>query len=62
MKVKVNQDACVGCGACLSAEDLFEIGDDGLSHAKVSEVPAGKEEEAREAADGCPTSAIEVSE
>ena len=26
MKVKVNQDACIGCGACAAiAEDVFEI-------------------------------------
>lgn len=61
MKIKVNQDACVGCTACLgAAEDLFEIGDDGLSHAKVNEVPAGKEEEAKAAVDVCPTGAIEA--
>lgn len=61
MKVRVNQESCVGCGACLGAsEDLFEIGDDGLSHAKVSDVPVEKENEAKEAVNACPTGAIEV--
>lgn len=59
MKVKVNQDACIGCGACTSvANDLFEINDEGLSTAKVAEVPADKEQEAKDAAETCPTGAI----
>ena len=38
MKIKVNQDACIGCGACTSiAEGVFNINDDGLSEV-VSEV------------------------
>ena len=59
MKVKVNSEACVGCGACTSvAEDLFEITDAGVSTCKVAEVPADKEQEARDAMDTCPTGAI----
>ena len=38
MKVKVNQDACIGCGACTAiAEEVFELNDEGLSHAKKRE-------------------------
>lgn len=60
MKIKVNQDACIGCGACLSiAEDLFEMNEDGLSHAKVEEVPEDKQDQAKEAIESCPTGAIE---
>lgn len=60
MKIKVNQDACVGCGACTNvAEDLFEIDDNGLSKEKKDVVPEGKEEEAKEAIETCPTGAIE---
>lgn len=60
MKIKVNQDACVGCGACTNvAEDLFEIDDSGLSKEKNEVVPEGKEEEAKEAIETCPTGAIE---
>ena len=58
MKVKVNKDACIGCGACVAvAEGVFEIGDDGLSQA-VETVPAEKEEVAKEAVGVCPTGAI----
>lgn len=59
MKISVNQEACIGCGACMAiAEDLFEMNDDGLSQAKVSEVPEDKQEQANEAVESCPTGAI----
>ena len=59
MKIKVNQDACIGCGACAAtAEDLFELNGDGLSEAKVEEVPEDKVDEAKEALECCPTGAI----
>ena len=60
MKVKVNQDACIGCGACMSiADDVFEMDDQGLSSVKVSEVPEGSVDQAKEALESCPTGAIE---
>lgn len=59
MKIKVNHEACIGCGACTSvAEDLFELNDEGLSTVKVAEVPADKEQEAKDAMETCPTGAI----
>ncbi len=59
MKVSVNQEACIGCGACIAiAEDLFEMNADGLSQAKVEEVPEDKVEQANEAVESCPTGAI----
>ena len=61
MKIKVNKDACVGCGACTSAaSDLLEINDEGYSTPKVEEVPADKEQQAKDAAEICPTGAITV--
>ncbi len=64
MKVKVNQDACIGCGACASiAEDVFELNEEGLSTAKKEEVQKEEEQEkVKDAADSCPTGAIEVEE
>ncbi len=60
MKVKVNQEVCIGCGACVAiAEDVFEINDEGLSKVKVEVVPEGSEENAKEAINSCPTTAIE---
>ncbi len=58
MKVKVNQEACIGCGACASiADGVFEINDEGLSQVKGA-VKAEQEEAAKEAIESCPTGAI----
>ena len=63
MKVKVNQDSCIGCGACAAiCDNVFEIDDSGLSKAKVEEVKEEDKQNARDAADACPTGAIEVEE
>ena len=63
MKIKVNSDACIGCGACEQiAEELFEIGEEGVSKVKVSEVPEDKKAKAQDAIDGCPTGAIQGEE
>ncbi len=63
MKVKVNRDTCIGCGACAAiCDDVFEIDDEGLSVAKVEEVEDSKKQEVQDAADSCPTGAIEVEE
>lgn len=61
MKVKVNQDACIGCGACAAiCDEVFEINDEGLSEAKVEEVSEDQAQAVRDAADSCPTGAIET--
>ncbi len=62
MKVKVNEDACIGCGACTAVcPNVFTFSDDG-SHAvaKVEEVNEADKEAVNEAKDGCPTLAISV--
>ena len=59
MKVSVNQEACIGCGACMSiADGVFEMDDQGLSSVKVSEVPEDAVESVKEAVESCPTGAI----
>lgn len=63
MKVKVNQDSCIGCGACAAVcENVFELNDEGLSQAKVTEINEKDNQDVRDAADACPTGAIEVEE
>ncbi len=72
MKVKVNQDACIGCGACAAiCDEVFEINDEGLSEVKAEEnkekeefvnVKEELQDEVRDAADSCPTGAIEIEE
>lgn len=64
MKVNVNKDICIGCGACSSISDgYFEIGEDGLAEVnevfKDKEVPEDCLESVQDAMDSCPTSAIE---
>lgn len=63
MKVKVNKDACIGCGACAAICDtVFELDDEGLSVAKKKEVAADEEQAVKDAVESCPTGAIEVEE
>lgn len=63
MKVKVNKDACIGCGACASiCPEVFELNDEGLSEVKEEEVKEGLQDEVRDATDSCPTGAIVVEE
>ena len=60
MKLKVDKDICIGCGACQAiAPDVFEIDDDGLAKTIVDEVPEDNSEDAIDAKEGCPVSAIE---
>ncbi len=60
MKLKVNKDLCIACGACQAAAyEVFEIEDDGLAGVRVEEVPEELVEDALDALEGCPTDAIE---
>ena len=59
MKLKVDKDLCIGCGACQAvAREVFEIEDDGLAAVIVDEVPEEIIEDAIDAKEGCPTDAI----
>lgn len=58
-KIKVNQEACIGCGACVAIDpEHFSFNDEGLSH------PISQENleatELQSAIDSCPTSAISM--
>lgn len=57
--INVNKDACISCGACQSiAPDTFELNEDGVAEAKNQTIT----EDAIEAKNCCPTSAIEINE
>ena len=59
MKLKVNEESCIGCGACqATCSEVFEIQDDGVAKVIVDEVPTDLEEDAIDAKEGCPTGAI----
>jgi ferredoxin len=55
--VKVDQETCIGCGACASTcEEVFEL-KDGKAHVKPGQEKS-KAPCTKEAADSCPVSAI----
>ena len=59
MKIKVNKDACVGCGTCYSiCSEVFDIEDDGLACVKKDANIEENEEDVEAAIDACPTGAI----
>ncbi len=59
MKVKVNPDVCIGCGACQAiAPDVFEINDEGIAQEIMEEVKDELVEDATDAKEGCPVNAI----
>ena len=70
MKCFVNKDVCIGCGACTAiANNVFEIGDDGLAEAMIAEdknefveVSEEEKENVTDAYESCPVGAIEVQE
>lgn len=60
MKLKVNEDVCIGCGACQAVcPEVFEIGDNGLAKVITDEINEEFIEDATDAKDGCPVAAIE---
>lgn len=60
MKLNVNKDLCIGCGACqATCPEVFEIEDDGFAGVIVDVIPEDVEEDAIDAKEGCPTNAIE---
>lgn len=63
MKVRIIEEACIGCGACEAiCDSVFKLNDEGISTVIVDEVPEEFEEDVREAAESCPTDAIEIIE
>lgn len=62
MKVAVDPELCSQCGLCVEiAPDVFEMGDT-TAVVLVETVAPGLENDVREAAEGCPETAITVSD
>ena len=60
MKLKVNQNVCIGCGACQAiCPNAFEIDDNGYATTIVDEISEEIKEDAIDAKEGCPVGAIE---
>jgi len=59
LPIAVDQELCISCGACIdTCPEVFDWNEDDKAHNIVDEVPADMEDQAREAAEGCPTNAI----
>lgn len=59
MKVRVDPETCIGCGACINlAPEVYDWDENGKAKAKDGEVPRDEENIAREALESCPTEAI----
>ena len=57
IKIEVDEEKCIGCGACAATCDNFEL-EEGKAHAKKTEVnDIGCNQEA---ADVCPVDAIKI--
>lgn len=61
MKVYIDKDLCIGCGACESvAPDIFQMKEDGLAHVVLDEVGEARRKDVEEAMGSCPSEAIKI--
>ncbi|BDB44262.1 MULTISPECIES: ferredoxin [Mycobacterium] len=61
MRVAVDPTKCSGIGLCeVTAPAVFEVGDDGQSHAIDPEPPEGERPAVEQAVSECPTGALSI--
>lgn len=59
MKVVVNRDSCIGCGACESIEpSVFQLDDEGISTVIEENLENADSDNLNDAVESCPTQAI----
>ncbi len=57
MRIKIDEDACIACGACAAiAPDVFEVED--IAKVIMDPVSEELEDDVKDAIEGCPTGAI----
>lgn len=63
MKVKVDQDLCIGDGSCVEVcPEVFELRDDGLAYVLQENPPEELHDKVKEAVEVCPVEAIIIEE
>lgn len=60
MKMKVDKNACIGCGACVGTCDKVFGFDGNYAEVIVDEIPKDLENDAMDALEGCPVEAISL--
>ena len=59
MKVKIDRNLCIGCGACQATEPkVFELDDEGIAQVIDNEINDSLKDNVINAINACPTSAI----
>jgi len=59
VKVYVDPDLCISCGACVdTCPEVFDWNDEGIAEEQVDEVPEELEDLVQDAIESCPTNAI----
>lgn len=63
MKITIDYDMCASTGGCMQiCPEVFEVRNDGFLYLLQEEPPEELRDKVQEAADLCPTAAIEVHE
>lgn len=59
MKVKINEEECIGCGACVSlCPEVFGFNDEGYATTKEEEISEELTQKVIDALESCPVDAI----
>ncbi|MBU1292363.1 ferredoxin [Patescibacteria group bacterium] len=65
MKIKINQEDCIGCGSCVAiCPDVFDINQENKAVVKNTNTDQGETDQecAKEAVEICPIQVIEIEE